>query len=418
MVTVRSGRGTSGARLSRSDMCTAGSGLSTAWLTRNITAWPAWPSAGVNQNSSVHPVRRCRTAGLNGPAEAAIAANVSYPARAPSTACVRRNNGRRQMGVRTGMRTLSTTRTSRKYSEIVWLRAARTASTRHDAMVITGLPNTYDKPAGDDAGHEPAQLGRRRGIGPHQGVRDARAEQQGTACDRAPGDRVRRRFCCSAPPGAAAAARNPLDAHVSKQRAEHSPENGHAGPAHRWICSAADEHACRALHATGGPGEASPPVSRHPQRSPDGRGVIEAACAAIQLARPGHGEGRAAADSAAGGDGRYALTDADHPARLLGIRLDAEAVVRRIEPRSAQIEVDIRRVAARGLLTELPDLRPHRRAFLGVPAGRLGQAAARLTLARPDGAGDLDAPRLSNGRAAGIGRIRVAVQAQISGRAC
>jgi hypothetical protein len=30
-----------------------------------------------------------------------------------------------------------------KYSEIVWLRAARTASTRHDAMMITGLPNTY-----------------------------------------------------------------------------------------------------------------------------------------------------------------------------------------------------------------------------------------------------------------------------------
>jgi hypothetical protein len=34
-------------------------------------------------------------------------------------------------------------RVRRKYSEIVWLRAARTASTRHDAMVITGLPNTY-----------------------------------------------------------------------------------------------------------------------------------------------------------------------------------------------------------------------------------------------------------------------------------
>jgi hypothetical protein len=30
-----------------------------------------------------------------------------------------------------------------KYSEIVWLRPALTASTRHDAMVITGLANTY-----------------------------------------------------------------------------------------------------------------------------------------------------------------------------------------------------------------------------------------------------------------------------------
>ena len=138
MVTVRSGRGTSGARLSRSDMCTAGSGLSTAWLTRNITAWPAWPSAGVNQNSSVHPVRRCRTAGLNGPAEAAIAANVSYPARAPSTACVRRNNGLRQMGVRTGMRTLSTTRTSPPVmmpamNQPSWDAAAASARTRASA---------------------------------------------------------------------------------------------------------------------------------------------------------------------------------------------------------------------------------------------------------------------------------------------
>jgi hypothetical protein len=34
-----------------------------------------------------------------------------------------------------------------KYSEIVWLCAARIASTRHDAMVITGLPNTYPAPA-------------------------------------------------------------------------------------------------------------------------------------------------------------------------------------------------------------------------------------------------------------------------------
>jgi hypothetical protein len=29
----------------------------------------------------------------------------------------------------------------------VWLRATRTASTRHDAVVITGLPNTYNQPA-------------------------------------------------------------------------------------------------------------------------------------------------------------------------------------------------------------------------------------------------------------------------------
>ena len=70
MVTVRYGQDTAGSRLSHSDMCTAGSGLFTEWLTRNITAWLAWPPAGVNQNSSVHPVRRCRTTGLNGPAEA------------------------------------------------------------------------------------------------------------------------------------------------------------------------------------------------------------------------------------------------------------------------------------------------------------------------------------------------------------
>lgn len=38
----------------------------------------------------------------------------------------------------------------RKYSEIVWLGAARTASTRHDAMVITVLPNTYGGPAPAD----------------------------------------------------------------------------------------------------------------------------------------------------------------------------------------------------------------------------------------------------------------------------
>ena len=72
-MTVRSGQDTAGARLSHSDMCTAGSGLFTEWLTRNITARLAWPSVGVNQNSSEHPVRRCRTTGLNGPAEAAIA---------------------------------------------------------------------------------------------------------------------------------------------------------------------------------------------------------------------------------------------------------------------------------------------------------------------------------------------------------
>src|SRR6266702_8963149 len=39
--------------------------------------------------------------------------------------------------------TVMPTRFRCKYSEIVWLRLARTASTRHDAMVITGLPNTY-----------------------------------------------------------------------------------------------------------------------------------------------------------------------------------------------------------------------------------------------------------------------------------
>jgi hypothetical protein len=36
---------------------------------------------------------------------------------------------------------------ARKYSEIVWLRSVWTASTRHDAMVIIGLPNTYARPA-------------------------------------------------------------------------------------------------------------------------------------------------------------------------------------------------------------------------------------------------------------------------------
>ena len=292
MVTVRSGQGTPGARLShsarlpRSDMCTAGSWPFTRWSSRNITAWLAWPSAGVNQNSSVHPVRRCRTAGLNGPAEAAIAANVSYPASAPSMACVRRNSGQLADG---------------------------------SAHGHTQAQHNQDTPAGDDAGHEPAWLGRHRAIGPHQGVRDARAEQQGAACDRTPGDRVRRRFCRRTPTDTAAAARNPLDEHVPEQSAKYGSENGHAGPAYRWKRSTADEHACRALHAAGRPGEVPPPMPRYPQCPPDGRGVIEAAYTAIQLACPGHGEGHAAADGTAGGDGRYDLINADHPARLRGI---------------------------------------------------------------------------------------------------
>jgi hypothetical protein len=57
-------------------------------------------------------------------------------------------------------------------------------------------------------------------------------------------------------------------------------------------------------------------MPRHPERPPDGRGVIKAARGAMQLACPGHGEGRAAADGKAGGDGRYHLTNADHPARF------------------------------------------------------------------------------------------------------
>ena len=139
MVTVRAGQDTAGARLSHSDMCTAGSGLFTEWLTRNITAWLAWPSAGVNQNSSEHPVRRYRTTGLNGPAEAAIAANVSYLVRAPSVACVRRNSGLLQKGVRTGIRTLSPTRTNPPViipavNQPRWAAAAASARTRASAV--------------------------------------------------------------------------------------------------------------------------------------------------------------------------------------------------------------------------------------------------------------------------------------------
>jgi hypothetical protein len=44
----------------------------------NITARLSWPVIAVNQNSSVHPVRRYRATGSKGPAEAAIAANISW----------------------------------------------------------------------------------------------------------------------------------------------------------------------------------------------------------------------------------------------------------------------------------------------------------------------------------------------------
>jgi hypothetical protein len=65
----------------------------------------------VNQNSSVHPVRRYRATGSKGPAEAAIAANISWLASRRSVVRLWRHSGLRQTGVRIGMRMLSSTRT-------------------------------------------------------------------------------------------------------------------------------------------------------------------------------------------------------------------------------------------------------------------------------------------------------------------
>ena len=66
----------------------------------------------MNQNSSVHPSRRYRTTGPNGPADPAIAANVSWLASARSVADVRRHSGLPHPGVRNGSGLLSSTSTA------------------------------------------------------------------------------------------------------------------------------------------------------------------------------------------------------------------------------------------------------------------------------------------------------------------
>ena len=66
-LTARAGQIVPGVRPSRSDACTASRPSCAAWLTRNTTAWLPGPAVGVNQNSSVHPVRRYRATGSKGP---------------------------------------------------------------------------------------------------------------------------------------------------------------------------------------------------------------------------------------------------------------------------------------------------------------------------------------------------------------
>lgn len=112
MVMVRAGQLAPDFRTSRSDVWTASRAPGAARLTWNTTAWLPWPAGTVNQNSSVHPVRRYRATGPNGPAESAIAAKLAWLASARSVVRVFRHSGLRQTGVRTGLGILSSTRTA------------------------------------------------------------------------------------------------------------------------------------------------------------------------------------------------------------------------------------------------------------------------------------------------------------------
>src|SRR6266496_2784094 len=101
---VRAGQPAPEVGTSRSDTWTASRAPGAARL--------PWPGGTVNQNSSVHPVRRYRAIGPNGPAESAIAAKLEWLASARSVVRVLRHSGLRHTGVRTGTGILSSTRTA------------------------------------------------------------------------------------------------------------------------------------------------------------------------------------------------------------------------------------------------------------------------------------------------------------------
>src|SRR5262249_36424102 len=111
-VMVRAGQFGPDAGTSRSDTWTASRAPGAARLTWNTAARSPWPGGTVNQNSSVHPVRRYRAIGPNGPAESAIATKLEWLASARSVVRVVRHSGLRQTGVRTGTGMLSSTRTA------------------------------------------------------------------------------------------------------------------------------------------------------------------------------------------------------------------------------------------------------------------------------------------------------------------
>src|SRR5205814_7158627 len=98
--------------MSRSDTWTASRAPGAARLTWNTAARLPWPGGTVNQNSSVHPVRRYRAIGPNGPAESAIATKLERLASARSVVCGLRHSGLRQTGGRTGAGILSSARTA------------------------------------------------------------------------------------------------------------------------------------------------------------------------------------------------------------------------------------------------------------------------------------------------------------------
>ena len=108
---VRAGQLDPDVRTSRRDAWMTSRAPGAARLTWNTTAWPPWSVGTVNQNSSVHPVRRYLATGPNGPAEPAIAAKISWLASARSVVRVLRHSGLRQTGVRTSLGILSSTRT-------------------------------------------------------------------------------------------------------------------------------------------------------------------------------------------------------------------------------------------------------------------------------------------------------------------
>jgi hypothetical protein len=101
---------------SRTDACTARSSPGAMCRTWNTTARArsrsaAGGSSGVNQNSWLHPARRYRTTGPNGPADSAIAANTPCPASARSVTRAGNHTGRRHAGVRGSTRRLNPTST-------------------------------------------------------------------------------------------------------------------------------------------------------------------------------------------------------------------------------------------------------------------------------------------------------------------